>query len=152
MSILIVDDNRVSCKIVDLNLRKHGYETLIAYSGKDALEALSSHDDIDLVVADVKMPEVDGLELLRRMRENQAWAGIPVIMCTVVAAMETVHQAAELGCRHYMLKPINAGQFIQKVRQILNEKDEMVRRDVSSDNHTSETSSAVDSVNASVST
>ena len=123
MSILIVDDNRVSCKIVDLNLRKHGYETLIAYSGKEALEVLESHDDIDLVVTDIKMPDLDGLELLRRMRENKTWVDIPVIMCTVVAAMETVHQAAALGARHYMLKPINAGQFIQKVRFILMEKE-----------------------------
>ena len=69
------------------------------------------------------MPDLDGLELLRRMRENKTWVDIPVIMCTVVAAMETVHQAAALGARHYMLKPINAGQFIQKVRFILMEKE-----------------------------
>ena len=63
MSILIVEDNPVTAKIVEFNLKKNGYETIYAKSGKDAIENLQSNIKIKLVITDILMPEMNGLEL-----------------------------------------------------------------------------------------
>ena len=119
MSILIVDDNTVSLKIVELNLKKHRYETLTATTGKEALERMSTDTDIQLVITDIMMPEMDGLSLLKQMREHPVLKEIPVIMCTALKEMETVMKAIQLGCKHYIVKPVIPSQLLQKVKEVL---------------------------------
>lgn len=128
MSILIVDDNRVSLKIIELNLRKHRYKTITTKSGKEAFEILLSNREIRLVIADIMMPEMDGLELLERMKKNHELESIPVIICTALKDIETVQKAIRLGCRHYITKPVNPGQLQQKVCEVLGH-DRSVLRD-----------------------
>jgi len=119
VSILIVDDNTVSLKIVELNLKKHRYETLTATTGKEALEQMSTNTDIQLVITDIMMPEMDGLSLLKQMKEHPVLKEIPVIMCTALKEMETVMKAIELGCKHYIVKPVIPSQLLQKVKEVL---------------------------------
>ena len=119
MSILIVDDNTVSLKIVELNLKKHRYETLTATTGKEAFERMSKKTDIQLVITDIMMPEMDGLSLLKQMKEHPVLKDIPVIMCTALKEMETVMKAIQLGCKHYIVKPIIPSQLLQKVKEVL---------------------------------
>ena len=89
---------------------------------EEALECLQSTPDIQLVITDIVMPEMDGLELLRTMKEHAEWKEIPVIMSTVLADLETVKKAAGMGCRDYVAKPIHPAQLIQKVRQALGDR------------------------------
>jgi CheY-like chemotaxis protein len=119
VSILIVDDNTVSLKIVELNLKKHRYEILTATTGKEALECMSKNTDIQLVITDIMMPEMDGLSLLKQMKEHPVLKEIPVIMCTALKEMETVMKAIQLGCKHYIVKPIIPSQLLQKVKEVL---------------------------------
>lgn len=119
MSILIAEDNLVNQKIIELNLRKHQYHTITTQSGKEALKVMSENPDIELLIADVMMPELDGLTLLRKMKETPALRGIPVIMCSTMKDVDTVKKAIELGCKYYIVKPINPGQLQQKVREVL---------------------------------
>lgn len=121
MSILIVEDNPVSVKVLDLNLRKQGYKTVMAKSGKEALEALENNSDINLILSDIMMPEMNGLQLLELIKANAMWSSIPVIMCTAMADMDIVKQAVALGCKHYVVKPLNIGQVLGKVREVLRE-------------------------------
>ena len=122
MPILIVEDNRASGKILEINLRNNGYATLVVRNGRQALECLQSTPDIELVITDIMMPEMNGLELLRAMKEHAEWKEIPVIMSTVIADSETVKKAAGMGCREYLAKPIIPAQLIQKVRKALEDK------------------------------
>ncbi len=135
MSILVVEDNPVSAKIIEFNLAKKGHETKVVQSGKEALECLESMPEIQLVITDIMMPEMDGLELLAKIKERPEWMDIPVIMCTFLADMETVRKAIEAGCRHYILKPIKASQLLEKVEEalvqekpVLKAKNEVISR------------------------
>jgi CheY-like chemotaxis protein len=119
MRILIVEDNEISASIMDSNLRQRNYETVVAHSGSEALQMLDAHWDIGLVIADILLPEVDGLELVRRMREDSKWRDIPVIVCSSLADAEHVAKAARLGCRHYLLKPVERVKLLQLVDKIL---------------------------------
>jgi CheY-like chemotaxis protein len=119
MRILIVEDNEISASIMDSNLRQRNYETVVAHTGSEALQMLDAHWDIGLVIADIMLPEVDGLELVRRMREDSKWRDIPVIVCSSLADAEHVAKAARLGCRHYLLKPVERVKLLQLVDKIL---------------------------------
>lgn len=119
MRILIVEDNEISAGIIDSNLRQHNYETLLARTGTEALQILEAHWDIGLVITDILLPELDGLELVRRMREDSKWRDIPVIVCSSLANAEHVAKAARLGCRHYLLKPVERIKLLQLVGKIL---------------------------------
>ena len=124
MKILVVDDDRVVVRIIDLILRKHGFESITKNSGSDALNYLSSHQDVNLVVLDIIMPEMDGIRVLEKMKEKPELKDIPVIMCTTRKDAATVQQAVSLGAAGYIVKPVNAGMLIQKVRDVLGIKDE----------------------------
>jgi len=80
MSILIVEDNPVSMKILELNIKKHGYSTISAKNGREALECLGRHLDIQLVLTDIMMPEMDGLEMLCIMKQKPELRDLPVII------------------------------------------------------------------------
>ncbi len=119
MSILIVEDNPVSVKVLDLNLRKQGYDTVMAKSGIEALEKMESDPDIELIISDIMMPEMNGIQLLGKIKTNPNWQDIPVIMCTAMADMDVVKKAVEMGCKHYVVKPLNIGQMLAKVKEVL---------------------------------
>lgn len=134
MKTLIVEDNRTSAKILEINLQKHDYQTVVAQSGKQALEYLTTMPEIMLVITDIMMPEMDGFELCRNMQERPELKDVPVIFCTARADMEMVKKAAELGYKHYLLKPINEKQLMQKVHEafknvkpVLRDKNQIMR-------------------------
>ncbi|MEW6569698.1 MAG: response regulator [Nitrospirota bacterium] len=127
MSILIVEDNQVSAKILEIILQKHGYQTIVATTGKEALEFLKNTISIQLVIADIMMPEMNGLDLVRTMKESREWKEIPVIMSTSLADAQTVSEAVKLGCRHYVLKPVNAANLMPKVHEALTAEIPVIR-------------------------
>lgn len=127
MSILIVDDNELSAKIIEVNLRKRRLETLYASNGKQALELLESRGDIQMVITDIVMPEMNGLELLERIRCFADFSEIPVVLCSSTAEEENVRRAAKLGCRHYLVKPVQPALLLEKVTRILNELEPTIK-------------------------
>jgi len=119
MSILIVEDNHINAKLLQHNLTRAGYVTLWAENGRQALECLNNNGDIQLVISDIMMPEMDGLEFLGRLKEQAEWKNLPVIMCTSRSDLETVKKAAQEGCRSYIVKPIQTDQLMQKVHEVI---------------------------------
>ena len=119
MSILIVEDDPITAKVLEVNLKNSGYRTILAQSAKKALEHLASTPQIQLIIADIMMPEMDGLELLGKIKEQPEWKNIPVIMCSALADMETVKKAVEAGCKHYLIKPVKKEHLLAKVRDAL---------------------------------
>src|SRR5690242_12010671 len=106
MSILIVDDNEIFLILLDKMLKAHHHSVLWASSGVEALKTLENESDVRLVIADIMMPEMTGLELLRRMKQSVLLKDIPVILCSVMADIENVRQGAVLGCHSYLVKPV----------------------------------------------
>lgn len=116
MSILIVEDNTISLRTVEMILQSNGLETVSAKSGKQALEKLGSREDIQLILSDLMMPDGDGYHLLEEVARNAAWKQIPVVIMTSLSDADTVRKVVSLGCKHYLVKPVREDALLPKVR------------------------------------
>jgi len=115
--ILAVDDEKNIVRLVQLNLQKEGYDVITATNGREALERVAE-DRPDLIVMDVMMPEMDGFEALRRLKEDAATAEIPVIMLTAKAQDADVFRGWQSGVDCYLTKPFNPMELITFVKRI----------------------------------
>ena len=119
---LIVDDSSVMRKIVERSLRQAGLSALVVYeagSGTDGLELLKSKQ-VDLILSDINMPSMDGLEFLRQIRAQNLAPGVPVVMITTESSEEHVKQAILSGAQGYIRKPFTAEQVKERVLPLLN--------------------------------
>jgi len=119
---LIVDDSSVMRKIVERALRQAGLDPLVVYeagSGVEGLEVLKTKD-VHLILSDINMPSMDGLEFLRQLRAQNLAPGIPVVMITTESSEEHVKQAILAGAQGYIRKPFTAEQVKERVLPLLN--------------------------------
>jgi two-component system cell cycle response regulator DivK len=116
--ILIVEDTPVNLKLIRLVLAHEGYKTLAAASAEDALELLRSHHP-ELVLADVQLPGMDGLEMTRRIKRGETTADIGVIALTAGASPADERKTVDAGCDGYLAKPIDARALGVRVREFL---------------------------------
>jgi DNA-binding NtrC family response regulator len=118
--ILIVDDEREFVAILTQRLTKRDYSVTFAHTGKDALAQLEEYKDIEVVILDVKMPGLDGIETLRLIRKK--WPLIEVIMLTGHSTLDSAINAIKLGAYDYLLKPIELEQLVSKVKKAARRK------------------------------
>jgi len=119
---LIVDDSTVMRKIVERSLRQAGLDALIVHeagNGNEGLKVLESHS-VDLILSDINMPAMDGLEFVRQIAARNLAPGVPVVMITTESSEEHVKQAIAAGARGYIRKPFTADQVRQRVLSLLN--------------------------------
>jgi len=119
MSILVVEDNPISLKILDINLRENGYEVITANNPKDALDLLETIPTIKLIVTDIMMPEMDGLEFISKIKSIPQWKKLPFIIISAMSNKKTVKKAISLGCQHFIVKPVQSSQLLKMIRTIL---------------------------------
>ncbi|MGA3009702.1 MAG: response regulator [Terracidiphilus sp.] len=118
---LIVDDSSVMRKIVERSLRQAGLDSLVVFeagSGIDGLEVLKA-EHVDLILSDINMPSMDGLEFLRQIRALNLAAGVPVVMITTESSEEHVKQAILAGAQGYIRKPFTPEQVKERVLPLL---------------------------------
>jgi DNA-binding NtrC family response regulator len=113
-TILVVDDEEMLRKVIHKILTKEGYDVHLASSGTEALEILS-REEIDLVITDVKMPEMDGFDLLEQMKKNYPKLGI--IVMTAFGDAYTVRDALMLGADEYITKPFKSYEIVMVVER-----------------------------------
>jgi two-component system chemotaxis response regulator CheY len=113
---MVVDDSRAVRMIIARTLRKLGYDVAEAGDGRQALDALEKGAAADVVLADWNMPEMDGLSLLKAIRANPAFSGIPVIMVTTEAEFDQMATAIAEGAAEYVMKPFTADILVDKLR------------------------------------
>jgi CheY-like chemotaxis protein len=118
MKILVVDDDKTTRKLLGLYLKAKGYEIVTAENGLDALEKLGT-DNINLVVSDMNMPYMDGIELTRNIRADENLKALPIIMVTTEADEDEMKKAHDAGVDDYLVKPANAEQISDSVKKIL---------------------------------
>lgn len=119
---LIVDDSSVMRKIVERALRQAGLDPLVvleAGSGTEGLELLKTRE-VDLILSDINMPSMDGLEFLRQIRAQNLAPGVPVVMITTESSEEHVKQAILAGAQGYIRKPFTAEQVKERVLPLVN--------------------------------
>jgi DNA-binding response OmpR family regulator len=126
--ILTVDDEPSALLLLETVLRRANYVVRKASSAKAALWALErdSSEPCSLVITDIRMPEMDGKELVCRMRANRKLAKIPVIMCTSDADRSTVVAMIGQGVRDYIIKPYRAEPVLQRIRAVIGDEKTVV--------------------------
>jgi CheY-like chemotaxis protein len=122
--ILLVEDNPVNRRLAVFLLRAHGYEVREATTAMEAFEILQT-DQPDLIVMDIQLPGMDGLEITRKLKEQPATADIPVIAVTSYAMKGDREKALAAGCVGYVTKPIDKNTFIQEVAARLGDKSKI---------------------------
>lgn len=117
-TILIVDDEEDIIEFIKYNLVNEGYSTLSATTGEQAI-ALSEQAMFDLIVLDLMLPGMDGLEVTRRLRNNEHTHDIPIVMLTARGDESDIVTGLESGATDYMLKPFSHKELIARIRAIL---------------------------------
>jgi DNA-binding response OmpR family regulator len=116
--VLIVDDQEDICQMLSLVLAPDGYETETAVSGRRALEAVREHQP-DLILLDVSMPDMDGYEVVSKLKSDPKTASIPIIMVSALAGRGARMIGLDSGAEDFLSKPVDTAELSLKVRNLL---------------------------------
>jgi len=116
--ILIVEDIPGLIHILELEVQRLGYETILASNGEEAVEMAIAQLP-NLIMMDIMMPEMDGLEAARRIRENPHTRAIPIIAVTALSSRKDKEKCLESGCDDYLSKPFTASQLSSSITELL---------------------------------
>ena len=114
--ILIVEDDRNISKLVKYNLEKENYDCNIAVTGEEALEILDKKE-ISLIILDIMLPETDGFEVCRLIKQNPKLKNIPIVMLTAKGEEMDRIVGLELGADDYIVKPFSPRELVLRVRR-----------------------------------
>ncbi|MBM3561485.1 MAG: response regulator [Alphaproteobacteria bacterium] len=117
-TVLIVEDNELNMKLLHDLLEAQGYDTLQTRDGLEALKLAREHRP-DLILMDIQLPEISGLEVTRRLKEDAGLRGIPVIAVTAYAMKGDEEKICQGGCEAYIAKPISVTRFLETVSSFL---------------------------------
>jgi CheY-like chemotaxis protein len=117
--VLIVDDSYTNVVLLDAILHKEGFETDSAISGKEALDLITGDQKPALILLDLHMPQVSGLEFLKRLRANKGNADIPVIVVSADDAAKRMNATMAAGANDYIQKPVDIQGLLEKVNHYL---------------------------------
>ena len=120
--ILIVDDQLQSIELFEAYLVPQGYEIVKAANGEEALGKLSGNQ-IDLIMMDVMMPGMDGFEVARRVRQENTYCWLPIILVTALRETEDRVKGIEAGCDDFLSKPVDKMELLARVRSLVKVKD-----------------------------
>ncbi len=118
-TIVVVDDNSDVLEITRILLESEGFNVRCAYSGKDLFAGLEELKP-DLILLDIRMPEIDGLEVLRRLKCAPETSSIPIIMISTLVKDEDLLAAHRLGADYYVTKPFYNNNILTAINHILN--------------------------------
>jgi len=116
--ILIADDEEDLRMLLKYQLEERGYEVLTAYDGLDAISICESEKP-DLLLLDLMMPVMSGYDVTRKLRENPATAGIPVVMLSAAGQGESIKEALQAGARDYLVKPVDTDKLVETMEAVL---------------------------------
>jgi len=119
LTILAVDDDSINLKLLKSMLNKSGLaqEVILAMNGSDAVEILKNRDDIDLVLLDIIMPIMNGIEAIKVIRADENLTQVPIIVLTTDETKKT--EALEVGANSFITKPIRGNDLITKINDVI---------------------------------
>ena len=117
-TVLIVEDNELNMKLFHDLLEAHGYETLQTRDGLEALK-IARENNPDLILMDIQLPEVSGLEVAKWIKEDENLKSIPIIAVTAFAMKGDEEKIRQGGCEAYIAKPISVSKFLETVERFL---------------------------------
>jgi two-component system cell cycle response regulator DivK len=116
--ILVVEDNETNTYLISFILRRNGYEVIEARTGEEGVE-FAIKEKPDLVIMDIRLPGIDGLEATKRIRESEVDEKIPIVALTSYAMIGDKEKALKAGCTGYIEKPINPETFMAEIEKYL---------------------------------
>ena len=117
-TILIVEDNDLNMKLLNDLLQAHGYSTLQTMDGRDVIKIAREHNP-DLILMDIQLPEISGLEVTKMLKADDDLKSIPVIAVTAFAMKGDEERIREGGCEGYIAKPISVPTFLDTISKFL---------------------------------
>lgn len=119
MSILIVEDDAVSRKLIVSILEMHNFTVEATASAHEALEFLQSGEPCELIITDIMMPVMDGFALVRKVKADKRLCRIPIILCTSLNDRDSIVKGIQLGVTDYIAKPVKGAILISKITEVL---------------------------------
>ncbi len=116
--VLIIDDCDMTRRLLSYIVRANGYKIMSAANGFEALELMASNQ-IDLVITDLNMPQMDGLELTRNLRAGDAYREIPIIMVTTEGGDDNIKTGIAAGVSAYLVKPFSAQKLLYEMSKLI---------------------------------
>jgi len=116
--ILLVEDNEMNRDMLSRRLIRKGYEVVMAINGMQAVEMTSSESP-DIILMDINLPDIDGWEATRRIRQHESSHSIPIIAVTAHAMQADQQHAFDVGCNDYEPKPINLSKLLEKIEALI---------------------------------
>lgn len=116
--ILVADDETYIVKLLTVNLKKVGYEVVQAFDGEETLKKIAEEKP-DLVVLDIMMPKIDGIDVLKRLKSNPDTKSLPVVMLTAKAEDKDIFRGWQEGADAYLTKPFEPAEVVIMVKGIL---------------------------------
>ena len=130
VKILIVEDDKHIFKLIQYNLTKAGFDSIVTVTGEDALETLE-RDQVDLILLDIMLPKMDGFEFCKEVKKDSKFSQIPIIMLTAKGEEVDKVLGFELGADDYIVKPFSVRELILRIKAILKRgKEKEVGKDV----------------------
>jgi two-component system chemotaxis response regulator CheY len=117
-TILVVDDSGTVRQQVSMALKQAGFAIVEAADGQEALAAIESNRAIDMVVCDVNMPVLNGLEMVEKVKSNPAHKALPILMLTTEGQPSMIRRAKEAGAVGWIVKPFDANQLVQTAKHL----------------------------------
>ena len=121
-TILIVEDDDLSMKLETDLLQAQGYDTLQSVNGKDILQLAREHHP-DLIIMDIKLPEISGLEYTKMLKADNELKDIPILAVTAFAMKGDEEKIRAAGCDGYIAKPISIPHFLETVEKLINRQN-----------------------------
>lgn len=116
--VLIVEDNELNMKLFHDLLEAHGIDTVETRDGRNVLELAREHKP-DLILMDIQLPEISGLDVTKMLKEDEELKSIPVIAVTAFAMKGDEQKIREGGCEDYISKPISVGHFLEVIQKYI---------------------------------
>jgi len=123
-TILVVDDEKDIVDLLSYNLTKEGYTVITARNGREAIERVKQKPD--LIILDIMMPEMDGLQVIRELKKDKNTSSIPIILLTAKGSETDEIVGLEVGADDYIIKPVKIGKIIARVHAALRRKEQAV--------------------------
>ncbi len=117
--VLVVEDETHIQRLIKMVLEKAGFDVVTADTGEQALQKVNGEKIPDLVLLDILMPGIDGLQVLRVMKSTAQTKSIPVVLLTALAQENVVIQGVKLGAKDYIRKPFHPKELVSRVRKVL---------------------------------
>ena len=122
ITVLVVEDSVIQQRILGYTLRKNGYKVIQAGNGQEALDCLAT-TPVDVMISDISMPQMNGLDLLKYLRQNKGHEYLPIIMLTASGQDQDRKIAQAAGANYFLTKPVSSTDLITTVKKVFEESE-----------------------------